>query len=155
MSQSDRNSQKENKPRGNEPSFNWRGVVLIAIAFALIGLAVLFRGGAYANVEDVPYNRFLELLENKQLAADKNFPLQLVVEEGRPTQSLRGYYFKQDIGSPTAQPVPFRTTVFLNYNTDLQERLDKGTIRRVQYRKLSTPSPSWPFLLNRLRAGGI
>ena len=37
----DRNSQKENKPRGNEPSFNWRGVVLIAIAFALIGLAVL------------------------------------------------------------------------------------------------------------------
>ena len=38
MSNPDRNSQKENKPRGggNEPSFNWRGVVLIAIAFALI-----------------------------------------------------------------------------------------------------------------------
>jgi cell division protease FtsH len=129
MPQSDRNSQKENKPRGNEPSFNWRGVVLIAIAFALIGLAVLFRGGAYANVEDVPYNRFLELLENKQLAADKNFPLQLVVEEGRPTQTLRGFYFKQDIGSSAAQPVPFRTTVFLNYNTDLQERLAKANIQ--------------------------
>ncbi len=28
-----------------EPRFNWRGVVLIAIAFALIGLAVLFRSG--------------------------------------------------------------------------------------------------------------
>ena len=89
MPQPDRNSQKENKPRGNEPSFNWRGVVLIAIAFALIGLAVLFRGGAYQNIEDVPYNRFLELLENKQIAVDKNYPLQLVVEEGRPTQTLR------------------------------------------------------------------
>jgi cell division protease FtsH len=129
MSQPDRNPQKENKPRGNEPSFNWRGVVLIAVAFALIGLAVLFRGGAYANIEDVPYNRFLELLENKQIAVDKNYPLQLVVEEGRPTQTLRGYYLKQDIGSSAAQPALFRTTVFLNYNTDLQERLAKAGIQ--------------------------
>jgi cell division protease FtsH len=129
MSQPDRNSQKENKPRGSEPSFNWRGVVLIAIAFALIGLAVLFRGGAYANVEEVPYNRFLELLENKAIATDKNFPLQLVVEEGRPTQTLRGYYIKQGIGASGAQQVPFRTTVFLNYNTDLQERLAKANIQ--------------------------
>src|SRR5437763_1840262 len=129
MSQPDRNSQKENKPRGNEPSFNWRGVVLIAIAFALIGLAVLFRGGAYANIEDVPYNRFLELLENKQIAVDKNYPLQLVVEEGRPTQTLRGYYLKQGIGSAAALPVLFRTTIFLNYNTDLQERLAKANIQ--------------------------
>ena len=83
MPQPDRNSQKENKPRGNEPSFNWRGVVLIAIAFALIGLAVLFRGGAYANIEDVPYNRFLELLENKQIVIDKNYPL-AARRRGRP-----------------------------------------------------------------------
>ena len=129
MSQPDRNSQKENKPRGSEPSFNWRGVVLIAIAFALIGLAVLFRGGAYANVDEVPYNRFLELLENKQIATDKNFPLQLVVEEGRPTQTLRGYYIKQGIGAAGAQQVPFRTTIFLNYNTDLQDRLAKANIQ--------------------------
>src|ERR1700681_1591216 len=129
MSQPDRNSQKENKSRGNEPNFNWRGVILIAIAFALIGLAVLFRGGAYANVEDVPYNRFLELLENKQIAMDKNYPLQLVVEEGRPTQTLRGYYLKQGVGSSAAQPVLFRTTIFLNYNTDLQERLAKANIQ--------------------------
>jgi len=125
----DRNSQKENKPRGNEPSFNWRGVVLIAIAFALIGLAVLFRGGSYDNIEDVPYNRFLELLENKQIAVDKNYPLQLVVEEGRPTQTLRGYYLKQAVGSAGAQPARFRTTIFLNYNTDLQERLAKANIQ--------------------------
>lgn len=129
MSQSERNSHKENKPRGNEPNFNWRGVVLIAIAFALIGLAVLFRGGAYAAIEDVPYYRFLELLENKQLAVDKNYPLQLVVEEGRPTQTLKGAYFKQEPGTAGLQPVPFRTTVYLNYNTDLQERLAKANIQ--------------------------
>jgi cell division protease FtsH len=130
MAQSDRNSKKDNKNGGgNEPSFNWRGIVLIAIAFALIGLAVLFRGGAYANVEDVPYNRFLELLDGKQIASDKNFPLQLVVEEGRPTQTLRGYYIKQGVGPNPAQPTAFRTTVFLNYNTDLQEKLAAAGIQ--------------------------
>src|SRR6266850_7444738 len=99
MSQSDRNSQRENKPRGNEPNFNWRGVILIAIAFALIALAVVFRGGGYNYVEDVPYNRFLELLDNKQIVNDKNSPLTLVVEEGRPTQTLRGAYLRQAVGS--------------------------------------------------------
>src|ERR1700710_2370361 len=129
MAQSDRNSPREKPPRGGEPNFNWRGVILIAIAFALIGLAVLFRGGAYANVEDVPYNRFLELLENKQIATDKSYPLQLVVEEGRPTQTLRGYYIKQGVGPNPAQPVLFRTTVYLNYNTDLQDRLAAAGIQ--------------------------
>jgi zinc transporter ZupT len=31
-------------PTPLEPRFSWRGVVLIAISFALIGLAVFFRG---------------------------------------------------------------------------------------------------------------
>ena len=129
MSQPDRNSQKENKSRGNEPNFNWRGVILIAIAFALIGLAVLFRGGAYANVEDVPYNRFLELLENKQIVVDKNLPLKLVVEDGRPTQTLKGYYIKQGTGAGQGQPVQFRTTVYLNFNSNLQEKLAAAGIQ--------------------------
>ncbi len=54
MALPDRNSQKDNK-RNGDPNFNWRGVILFAIAFALIGLAVLFRGGTgYGTEEDVP-----------------------------------------------------------------------------------------------------
>src|SRR5438128_5394904 len=121
MAQSDRNSQKENKSRGSEPNFNWRGVILIVIAFGFIALAMLFYRGGMQPMEDVPYNRFLELLENKQIVTDKNYPLQLVVEEGRPTQSLRGYYIKQGAGPSQAQQ--FRTTIYLNYNTNLQEKL--------------------------------
>src|SRR5881398_1098786 len=63
MPQADRNSQKENKSRGNEPNFNWRGVILIVIAFSFIALAMLFYRGGMQPVEDVPYNRFLEQLE--------------------------------------------------------------------------------------------
>ena len=41
----------------------------------------------------MPYNRFLELLEHKQIVNDPKFPLRLVVEEGRPTQTIRGAYY--------------------------------------------------------------
>src|ERR1035437_8332373 len=127
MAQPDRNPQRENKPRGNEPNFNWRGVILIAIAFALIGLAVICRGGAYANIEEVPYNRFLELLDSKQIVKDdKNNPLTLVVEEGRPTQTLRGLYIRQGV---QPQAVPFKTTVYLTFTNNLQEKLAAAGIQ--------------------------
>src|SRR6516164_2503710 len=123
MPQFDRNSQKENKSRGSEPNFNWRGVILIVIAFSLIAMAMLFYRGGMQPVEDVPYNRFLELLENKQIVNDKNYPLQLVVEDGRPTQTLRGAYIRQGAGAAPTQPVPFRTTVYLNFTNDPQKKL--------------------------------
>ena len=113
MAQPDRNSQKDNK-RGGDPNFNWRGVILFAVAFALIGLAVLFRGGTgYGTEEDVPYNRFLELLEHKQLVNDPKYPLRLVVEEGRPTQTIRGAYTRPGVGTTAAQQVPFAPPSFL------------------------------------------
>src|SRR6187455_2664088 len=123
MPQLDRNSQRENKQRGSEPNFNWRGVVLIVIAFSLIAMAMLFYRGGMQPVEDVPYNRFLELLDNKQIVSDKNYPLQLVVEDGRPTQTLRGAYIRQGAGAAPSQPMPFRTTVYLNFTNDLQKKL--------------------------------
>src|ERR1051326_7042546 len=123
MPQFDRNSQKDSKHRGNEPSFNWRGVILIVIAFTLIAMAMVFYRGGMQAVEDVPYNRFLELLENKQIVNDKNASLTLFVEEGQPTQQLRGKYIKQGTGAGQNQEVWFRTTVYLNFTNDLRDKL--------------------------------
>jgi cell division protease FtsH len=122
MPQPDRKPPRDNK-RGNEPSFNWRGVILVAIAFAFFGLALLFYRGGYQTYEELPYNRFLELLDNKQIVNDKNTPLVLAVEEGQPTQTLRGSYLKQGAGGAPPQQVPFRTTVYLNFQKNLQEKL--------------------------------
>ena len=121
MPQSDRNSPKENKPRGTEPNFNWRGVILVAIAFGFFALAMLFYRGGYQTYEDVPYNKFLELVDGKLI--DKNAGLQLLVEEGKPTQTLRGVYLKQSPGNSQGQQVPFQTTIYLNYTNNLQEKL--------------------------------
>ena len=122
MASSDRNSQKENKSRGNEPNFNWRGVILIAIAFALIGLAVLFRGGAYqALTKTFPTIDSSSCSTASRSLTTKIIRCSLVIEEGRPTQTLRGYYLKQGAGGAPTQQAPFRTTIYLNYNTDLQD----------------------------------
>ena len=139
MPQSDRNSQRENKPRGNEPSFNWRGVILIAVAFGFFALAMLFWRGNYPQLEDVPYNRFLELLENKQIVNDKNAPLTLFVEEGQPTQQLRGKYIKQGAGGVQNMEVPFRTVIYLNFTSNLQDKLAAAGIQP------SIRSESHPF----------
>src|SRR5579885_2521405 len=139
MPQFDRNSQRENRPRGNEPNFNWRGVILIVVAFTLIATAMLFYRGGMQPVDEVPYNRFLELLENRQIVNDKNYPLQLIVEDGRPTQTLRGAYIRPGIGAAPSQPVPFRTTVYLNFTTDLQKKLADAGIQPA----IKTESNVW------------
>jgi cell division protease FtsH len=130
MSQSDRNnSPKENKPRGNEPNINWRGVMLAVIGLSLLALALFFRGGAYQAMDNVPYNRFLELLENKQIVTDRDHPLELVVEDGRPTQSLVGYYLKQTAGPSQSAATKFKTTIYLNFTSNLQDKLSAAGIQ--------------------------
>src|SRR5438552_17654922 len=116
MPQADRNSQKENKSRGNEPNFNWRGVILIVIAFSFIALAMLFYRGGMQPVEDVHYNRFLALLENKQIVTDKNSPLHLVVVYCRPPFTLRGSSIREGVGSSPSHRVPLRSAVYLTYH---------------------------------------
>src|ERR1051325_9674825 len=125
MPQNDRNSQRDKNQRGggNEPTFNLRGVILVAIAFGFFSLAMLFFRGGYQLCETVPYNRLLELLETKQIVNDKNASLTLLVEEGQPTQQLRGKYIKQGTGAGQNQEVWFRTTVYLNFTNDLRDKL--------------------------------
>ena len=110
---------KEN-PRNSEPNFNWRGILLFVVALALIGGALLSRnlGGA---TEEKSFGQFEQILDGKQLVVNDKHPLELVVEEGRATQYLKGYY----LPTPGAQtePVQFRTNVFMDFNRDLQQKI--------------------------------
>ena len=123
MAQPDKTPQRDNKPRGGEPNFNWRGVILIAIAFALIGLAVVFRGGPYAGVEDVPLPKFLTYLDAKQIDKDS---LTLLVPDGQQTQTLVGIYYKQP-----GQQVKFKTTVYAPFAKNLTDKLEAAGIPAV------------------------
>src|SRR5215210_483207 len=127
MPQPDTQTPKENRPRNNssDPNFNWRGLVLFSIAIALIGGALLYRG-PYGNVEDIPYYKFQQLLDAGQIRKDR--PVELVVEEGRSTQFLKGFYQRAKGSGPDEQPVGFRTAVYVDFNRDLQATLSAAGV---------------------------
>ena len=78
-------SQPDNRPNGNrpngtqEPNFNWRGMVLFAIAITLLAGAFLFRG-PMTNTKEIPYPELLTLLDEKKIITDnpKEFPINLI-----------------------------------------------------------------------------
>ena len=115
---------KDDRPsnEGGDPNFNWRGIVLAAIAILLIGGAILFRGGPMGTTEEITSVRFEQLLHDGLISKDK--PLELVVEDGRPTQSLRGSY-----KNSKEEPIPFRTPIFLEYTKDLEKRLSDAGLQ--------------------------
>ncbi len=109
---------------GNDPNFNWRGVVLFAIAIALIAGAFFFRGGTYGNIREISTPEFEKLLAGDQIL--KNKPLELIVDGSRATQYLRGWYHAKDIPAGEDPQKQFQTSVFLEYNNDLQRRLGEA-----------------------------
>ena len=119
--QNDPKSQN-NRPRGGDPDpqFNWRGLLLFAVAFALIGGAFIFRSGELTQVDELTYPRFNELLKGGKIVSTGERPLELVVEEGRNTQYLSGYYRKTVKVPPKNEDeeriVPFTTPVFMAFN---------------------------------------
>ncbi|HEY5894721.1 MAG TPA: ATP-dependent zinc metalloprotease FtsH [Chthoniobacterales bacterium] len=120
MSTNDSRSPKDNRNNrngGTDPNFNWRGIILFALAFALIGGALLFR--PLANVQDLPYYKFEQAL--KDHAFDRSKPIQLVVEQGRSTQYITGSFATPQEPSPasTVRATEFKTTVSFDINRDL------------------------------------
>ena len=131
MSEENPKPQKDNRPPGgNDPQMNWRGLVLFAIALSLIGGAFLFRTGNFAQTDQVPYPEFQQLLkEGKIISNDPQKPVELIVEEGRNTQYLSGYYQKKSATSAEEVPTQFRTPIFMAFNADqLSKELQAANI---------------------------
>jgi cell division protease FtsH len=128
VSQNDPKQPNTPRPGGGDPDpqFNWRGLLLFAVAFALIGGAFIFRGGNLAQVDELSYPKFSELLAEGKIVSTAERPLELVVEEGRNTQTLSGYYRKMVTVPPAVEPeermVQFKTAVFMPFNGEAVEQ---------------------------------
>jgi cell division protease FtsH len=109
-------------PRGGpnpDPNFNWRGLILFAMAIALIGGALLFRN-PMANVTEVPLVKFYELLEKDQVVKDK---VDLVTDQSSGQTYITG--LARINTTANATPEKFKSQVNLDFNNDLRERLEK------------------------------
>ena len=121
---SNNQSRPTKQPGGQEPQFNWRGFLLFAVAFALIGGAFLFRGNSMASTDELTLPKFESLLKEGKIVSTAEKPLELIIEEGRNTQTLSGYYRKKSPASKEEIPTPFKTSVYMPFNgTTLEKEL--------------------------------
>jgi cell division protease FtsH len=132
MSEENQRPPNDNRQRpggGNDPQMNWRGLALFAVALALIGSAFLFRGNNFAQSEQIPYPKFLELVKAGKIVITPDAPLDLVVEEGRNTQYLEGKLKTKSKTTGEETTVPFRTPIFTSFNgSDIQKTLAEAGI---------------------------
>ncbi|MFZ4115864.1 MAG: ATP-dependent zinc metalloprotease FtsH [Chthoniobacterales bacterium] len=119
--QEDPLSPLKNNKTPNDPT-NWRGVVLVLIAIALIGGAFFFRGNNLMPSEELSLPKFEALLKNGKIISTPDKPLELLVEEGKNTQSLSGFYRKKIQNSEEEIATAFRTTVFMPFNSATLEK---------------------------------
>ena len=124
-------AQPENSPpRGNrppaaqDPNFNWRGMVLFTIAIALIGGAFLFKSPG--QIKEISYAEFRQMLDQDRVIKDK---VDLVTEQGNPTDSIRGLLKSTTVGTPDVQ---FKTQVNLQFARNLREMLEEYGIYPTQ-----------------------
>src|SRR3954468_20350885 len=122
MAQPDPRSPKGNRPPNggggpSEPTFNWKGLLLLAAAIGLFVLAYVFKNGPIENV--VSYSQFVKLLDEDQIVKEKG--IDLVSEPGSATDYLVGY---KKSSQPGVQPERFKTQVNLQFNKDLQWMLE-------------------------------
>ena len=121
MPQLDSRPPKEQRPRSSDPNFNWRGIILFGMAVLMIAGAFLLKEGGYGKIQEIDTARFNQLLESGMILHDK--PVEIVVDETRRTQAVRGAYEQE--GAPSGQNarVDFRAPFLLEFDPNLRERL--------------------------------
>jgi len=123
------NDNRQRQNGGQDPQLNWRGLVLFAIAFALIGGAFLFRGNNFNQTELIQYPKFIKLVKEGKLIVTPESPLELVVEEGRNTQYFEGKVKMASRTTGEEGPVAFRTPIFTQFNgSEIDQALTEAGI---------------------------
>ena len=139
MSEENQRPPNDNRQRpggDNDPQMNWRGLVLFAVAIALIGGAFLFRGNNFAQSESITYPKFLEFLKAGKVVNTPETPLELVVEEGRNTQYLEGKIKQKSKTTGEEVATPFTTPIFTSFNgEEIQKTLSEAGITPSIVRK--------------------
>jgi len=147
MAQFDSRNPKERPARnngggnGSDPNFNWRGILLIIAAIAIVGVAIMGRT-PYGTPETISWDKFETLMaENKIKKAQ---PLEIIDEEGKSTQTLTGEFV--DAGAHKGNP-QFRVEVSAKFQPNLMQDLkDAGYKSNVKSGSSFLSSPIMAFL---------
>ena len=146
MAQFDSRNPNERSPRdrgGNnpDPNFNWRGILLIVAAIALVGFAIIGRT-PYGTPETLTWDKFEALMDGNQIK--KTTPLEILDEGDKQTQWLMGEY--ADAAAHKGNP-QFRVEVSNKFQPNLlQDLKDAGFKSYVKSGSNFLNSPLMAFL---------
>ncbi|MBV9656474.1 MAG: ATP-dependent zinc metalloprotease FtsH [Verrucomicrobia bacterium] len=104
----------------------------MASLFTVLAIFFYAQKSMLGSAEELKYPEFLEKLNAHQIVQDSKKPLELIIEDASATQLLRGYYVPTLPAAGTATSTegakPFRTTVSLDFNKDLEARLAQANL---------------------------
>lgn len=139
------NQDGQGGPGGNEPNFNWRGVIMFAIAFGLIAAALVMRGNTGSR--EITYEKFNEILNEggPQLVVDEEHPFYLRGNRGEESHRiLTGYYVPEGKSRNNKKAYEsFELPVDLSYDRDLRKRIEEAGY----YPQSKAESQLWASLL--------
>ena len=128
------NRQNGDRPNGApDPNFNWRGLVLFAIAITLIGGAFIMKqGGAIGGSKEVTYPEFMDLLKAGKLITDrKEYPVELVSTTSSANQVLRAYRKTSENGATPPERIHAQVNLFF-LQENLYKQLEEFHVTPVQ-----------------------
>jgi len=110
-----------NTGNGGDPNFNWRGVMLIAVALALVAGALFFK--PYSTPEEILPGAFVKMLQEGQIIVNKDHPLEVVQEESKGVEHLSGFYVNP---KAPADFIRFQTPVSTEWNPEVLDSIRKA-----------------------------
>ncbi len=123
MPQLDQRPPKDQRTRnsgnGGDPNFNWRGVILLAVALMLLAGAMIYHG-PYGAPEELSPGDLSMKLDKGQIIVNKDHPLEAIEEGDKTFEYLSGYYLNPH---PGGDPVHFRTPVSAVWNKALIDKV--------------------------------
>lgn len=127
MSDPQNDSDDRNRPEGGG-GFNWRGMLLLMMAFLLFGLAFSpFMSGQSAAGKRITYSEFKQLAEDGKIVANDEKPVRVVEGEGKRKTFISGWYVPASLDTADAEkdgPQRFHALINLRFiEEDLMELL--------------------------------
>ncbi|MEZ5299533.1 MAG: ATP-dependent zinc metalloprotease FtsH [Verrucomicrobiales bacterium] len=111
------------RPPAGDPNFNWRGLVLIAIAVMVVAAAFIWQSNTSAR-ENKTWDEFVALVQDNKIDASKG--LELIAIDNGASHEIRGWYLSSEpkAGESAEQGKEFKTQIELYYRKEqLQELL--------------------------------
>lgn len=120
-SQNSEQRPRQNRPQEpQEPSFNWKALLLFSLALSVIAGAFLVKNNPSLSPKEVHYDELLRKKRDGQIFVDANHPVELVAEPGSNIDYIQGYLKPERV---ELQPTRFQTPVNLNFNKELEKEL--------------------------------